>query len=86
MNGFLRVAWGTAMCPIFFLLKSCKTCYFIGMASDTPEKQMSVPAFLDEGEFKLPEVEEKVLAFWDEHHIFEQSLEKKGRREEVRVL
>ncbi|HEY5221174.1 MAG TPA: class I tRNA ligase family protein [Candidatus Paceibacterota bacterium] len=48
------------------------------MASDTPEKPMSVPAFLDEGDFKLPELEEKVLAFWDNHHIFEKSLEKKA--------
>ena len=78
MNGFLRVAWGYSNVPYFFLLKSRKTCYFIGMASDTPEKQMSVPAFLDEGEFKLPELEEKVLAFWDDHHIFEKSLQKKS--------
>jgi isoleucyl-tRNA synthetase len=28
-----------------------------------------------EGEIKLPEMEEKVLAFWDEHHTFEKSLE-----------
>ena len=33
-----------------------------------------MPHFL-EGEIKLPEMEEKVLAFWDEHHTFEKSLE-----------
>jgi isoleucyl-tRNA synthetase len=32
-----------------------------------------VPHFLD-GEVKLPEVEEKVLAYWDAHHMFEKSL------------
>jgi isoleucyl-tRNA synthetase len=32
-----------------------------------------MPHFL-EGEIKLPEMEEKVLAFWDEHHTFEKSL------------
>ena len=34
----------------------------------------NMPHFL-EGEIKLPEMEEKVLAFWDEHHTFEKSLE-----------
>ncbi len=34
-----------------------------------------VPNFLD-GEFEFPKLEEKVLAFWDEHKIFEKSLEK----------
>jgi isoleucyl-tRNA synthetase len=33
-----------------------------------------MPHFL-EGEIKLPEMEEKVLAFWDEHKTFEKSLE-----------
>ena len=32
-----------------------------------------MPHFL-EGEIKLPEMEEKVLAFWDEHKTFEKSL------------
>jgi len=40
------------------------------MAKKTPH----VPHFL-EGEVKLPEMEGKVLAFWDEHKIFEKSLE-----------
>ena len=30
-----------------------------------------------EGEFNLPETEERILKFWDERHIFEQSLVKK---------
>jgi isoleucyl-tRNA synthetase len=47
------------------------------MVSDTPKKQLSVPAFLNEDEFNLPALEERILAFWDEHHIFEKSLEKK---------
>lgn len=33
-----------------------------------------MPHFL-EGEINIPEMEEKVLAFWDEHKIFEKSLE-----------
>jgi isoleucyl-tRNA synthetase len=37
-------------------------------------KSPHMPHFLD-GEIKLPELEEKVLAFWDEHNIFEKSLE-----------
>src|ERR1700690_4648586 len=38
------------------------------------------PNFL-EGEFSLPQVEEKVLKFWDEHGIFEKSLAKnKGKK------
>ena len=37
-------------------------------------KSPHMPHFLD-GEIKLPELEEKVLAFWDEHKIFEKSLE-----------
>jgi isoleucyl-tRNA synthetase len=40
------------------------------MAKQNPH----MPHFLD-GEIKLPELEEKVLAFWDEHKIFEKSLE-----------
>jgi isoleucyl-tRNA synthetase len=40
------------------------------MAKKTPH----APHFL-EGEIKLPEMEGKVLAFWDEHNIFEKSLE-----------
>ncbi|HUC31345.1 MAG TPA: class I tRNA ligase family protein, partial [Candidatus Paceibacterota bacterium] len=40
------------------------------MAKKTPH----APHFL-EGEIKLPELEEKVLAFWDEHKVFEKSLE-----------
>lgn len=39
-------------------------------------KNAKTPNFL-EGEFNLPQVEEKVLKFWDEQHIFEQSLKKK---------
>ncbi len=38
------------------------------------KKSSRTPHFL-EGEIKLPEMEEKVLAFWDEHNIFEKSLE-----------
>ena len=38
------------------------------------KKTQHTPHFL-EGEVKLPELEEKILAFWDEHHIFEKSLE-----------
>jgi isoleucyl-tRNA synthetase len=41
------------------------------MADKTPHH---MPHFL-EGEIKLPEMEEKVLAFWDEHHTFEKSME-----------
>ncbi|MGD1003061.1 MAG: class I tRNA ligase family protein [Minisyncoccia bacterium] len=41
------------------------------MADKTPHH---MPHFL-EGEIKLPEMEEKVLAFWDEHKTFEKSLE-----------
>ena len=41
------------------------------MAKNTPHH---APHFL-EGEIKLPEIEEKVLAFWDEHKTFEKSLE-----------
>lgn len=41
------------------------------MARKTPH---SLPHFL-EGDVKLPEVEEKVLAFWNERKIFEKSLE-----------
>jgi isoleucyl-tRNA synthetase len=33
--------------------------------------------FIDE-EFNLPQTEEKILKFWDEQHIFEQSLKKKA--------
>ena len=33
--------------------------------------------FIDE-EFNLPQIEEKVLKFWDEQRIFEQSLKKKA--------
>ena len=33
-----------------------------------------MPHFL-EGEINLPDLEEKILAFWDEHKIFEKSLE-----------
>jgi len=40
------------------------------MAKNTPHH---APHFL-EGEIKLPEIEEKVLAFWDEHKTFEKSL------------
>ncbi|MDR3582251.1 MAG: class I tRNA ligase family protein [Candidatus Pacebacteria bacterium] len=38
-------------------------------------KPPHMPHFL-EGEIKLPELEEKILAFWDEHKIFEKSLER----------
>jgi isoleucyl-tRNA synthetase len=41
------------------------------MADKTPHH---MPHFL-EGEIKLPEMEEKVLAFWDEQHTFEKSLD-----------
>jgi isoleucyl-tRNA synthetase len=46
----------------------------------SPKKAVSAPNFLEEGEFKLPELEEKVLAFWDQQHIFEKSLAKKGSK------
>ena len=36
------------------------------------------PNFL-EGEFNLPKLEEKILAFWDEHKVFEKSLEQKEK-------
>jgi isoleucyl-tRNA synthetase len=39
-------------------------------------KSAKAPSFID-GEFNLPQTEEKVLKFWDEQHIFEQSLVKK---------
>ena len=42
------------------------------------KRVMTTPVFLQEGEFDLPELEEKVLAFWDERHIFEKSLSKKS--------
>lgn len=48
------------------------------MASDTPERHSHTPAFLSDGEFKLPELEEKVLAFWNDHHIFEKSIQEKA--------
>jgi isoleucyl-tRNA synthetase len=41
-------------------------------------KKTFTPTFLKEGEFNLPELEEKVLAFWDEQHVFEKSLSKKS--------
>ena len=47
-----------------------KSAILIGMTKKSPH----MPHFL-EGEIKLPEMEEKVLAFWDEHKIFEKSLE-----------
>ena len=51
------------------------------MAKNTPrkaiKKEPAAPAFLKEGGFNLPGLEEKVLAFWDERHIFEKSLSKK---------
>ncbi len=37
------------------------------------DRQRKKPHFL-EGEIKLPEMEEKVLAYWDERNIFEKSL------------
>lgn len=46
------------------------------MARKTPEKKAGPASFLREGEFNLPELEEKVLASWDERHIFEKSIEK----------
>src|SRR5258708_39593084 len=36
-----------------------------------------------EGEFNLPRLEEKVLKFWDEQHIFEKSLAKPGSKKFV---
>lgn len=52
------------------------------MADKIPKKvivkKTSTPTFLKEGEFNLPELEEKVLAFWNEQHIFEKSLSKKS--------
>jgi isoleucyl-tRNA synthetase len=38
------------------------------------DKHSPMPHFL-EGEINLPDLEEKILAFWDEHKIFEKSLE-----------
>jgi isoleucyl-tRNA synthetase len=43
------------------------------MASKSPHKPHDMPHFLG-GEVKLPEMEEKVLAFWDDHKTFEKSL------------
>jgi isoleucyl-tRNA synthetase len=57
--------------PIFSLKIPPKSVILIGMADKTSHH---MPHFLD-GEIKLPEMEEKVLAFWDEHHTFEKSLE-----------
>jgi isoleucyl-tRNA synthetase len=45
-----------------------------------PAKLVHAPKFLGEGEFKLPELEESVLKFWDEQHIFEKSLSKKSSK------
>src|SRR5258708_2393577 len=36
-----------------------------------------------EGEFNLPQLEEKVLKFWDEQHIFEKSLARPGSKKFV---
>jgi isoleucyl-tRNA synthetase len=51
------------------------------MGKRSPKKQekkkASARTFLEAGDFNLPELEEKVLAFWDEQHIFERSLLKK---------
>ncbi len=48
-----------------------------------PLSSKSAPDFLGDG-FNLPGTEEKVLAFWDERHIFEKSLaKKKGSKEFV---
>jgi isoleucyl-tRNA synthetase len=43
------------------------------MAKKSPHHSHNLQHFL-EGEIKLPEMEEKVLAFWDEHKTFEKSL------------
>ena len=48
--------------------------------SHKSKKPLSAPVFLQEGEFNLPQLEEKVLAFWDEQHIFEKSLVKKSNK------
>jgi isoleucyl-tRNA synthetase len=55
--------------------KTKKICYFEGMPHEketTPAKQN----FLGEEAFNLPQLEEKVLRFWDERGIFEKSLKK----------
>ncbi|HUC01340.1 MAG TPA: class I tRNA ligase family protein [Candidatus Paceibacterota bacterium] len=48
------------------------------MAKEISEKNANPKVFLHEGEFDLPELEEKVLTFWDERHIFEKSIEKES--------
>ncbi len=44
------------------------------MAKKTSKKAVPAPIFLHDGEFNLPQLEEKVLAYWDQQHIFERSL------------
>ena len=46
------------------------------MAKESPKEDGHAPAFLKNDEFNLPALEEEVLAFWDEKHIFEKSLSK----------
>ena len=48
-----------------------------------PATAATAPNFMGDG-FDLPKVEEKVLSFWDERHIFEKSLaQRKGAKEFV---
>ena len=54
----------------FFFENPPKSAILIGMADKTSHHMSH---FL-EGEINIPEMEEKVLAFWDEHHTFEKSL------------
>ncbi len=58
---------------IFFFENPPKPAILIGMAKETSQESHHMPHFL-EGEINIPEMEEKVLAFWDERKIFEKSL------------
>jgi isoleucyl-tRNA synthetase len=58
------------------LEKTAKIWYFEGMASEK-EVNHAKENFLGDGtEFNLPQLEEKVLKFWDERGVFEKSLKK----------
>jgi isoleucyl-tRNA synthetase len=52
------------------------------MARKTPLQPKPAPHFL-EGEFNLPQLEDKVLKFWDERGIFQKSLMKAGSKKFV---
>jgi isoleucyl-tRNA synthetase len=70
---------------LFLFEKTRKIWYFEGMAKRSAQKKSQVGRqnFL-EGEFKLPELEERVLRFWEERKIFEKSLEKNKPKKSVK--